>query len=147
MGKNTDYKNVYAKHYNIKIPKGFEIHHIDFNRKNNNIDNLLLLPKYLHRDYHNTIQRINACCVMNIKKGIGTLDLLVGSPSCMYYSETYNKEFENLMHILCLCDGWYKYKMYLDGKYFDVFSFDLSKDHFDISNGFTMYNGQVKYDI
>lgn len=47
------YTKTYEKHHNIKIPKGFEIHHIDANRNNNNIDNLIMLPKEFHRALHN----------------------------------------------------------------------------------------------
>lgn len=47
-----DYRELYEKHYGITIPLGYEIHHIDFNRENNNIENLLLLPKDLHKKLH-----------------------------------------------------------------------------------------------
>lgn len=46
------YRNLYEKHYGITIPPEYEVHHIDFNRDNNNIENLLLLPKGLHRQLH-----------------------------------------------------------------------------------------------
>lgn len=47
-----NYRKLYESHYGIKIPPGFEIHHIDFNRNNNEIKNLILLPKRLHRRLH-----------------------------------------------------------------------------------------------
>lgn len=47
-----NYRRLYEKHYGITIPPEYEIHHIDFNRKNNKIENLLLLPKKLHRKLH-----------------------------------------------------------------------------------------------
>jgi len=34
------------------IPDNFDIHHIDGNRNNNLIDNLVCLPVKLHSDYH-----------------------------------------------------------------------------------------------
>lgn len=40
-----------------QIPKGFEVHHIDFDRSNNDINNLVALPKGLHRDYHKWLTR------------------------------------------------------------------------------------------
>tara|TARA_R100001440_G_C2447793_1_gene107548 strand:- start:93 stop:509 length:417 start_codon:yes stop_codon:yes gene_type:complete len=49
------YTKLYENHHNIKIPKGFEIHHIDANRNNNNIDNLIMLPKEFHRALHNWV--------------------------------------------------------------------------------------------
>ena len=47
-----NYRRIYEEYYGIKIPEGFIIHHIDSNRDNNNISNLLMLPKTLHSRYH-----------------------------------------------------------------------------------------------
>jgi len=49
------YVKIYEQHHNKKITKGYEIHHIDANRKNNNIDNLIMLPKEFHRALHNWV--------------------------------------------------------------------------------------------
>jgi len=46
------YRKIYEEFYNIKIPNGYEIHHIDFNHSNNDIKNLVMLPKELHKDLH-----------------------------------------------------------------------------------------------
>lgn len=46
-----DYRKFYEKEVCI-IPKNFIIHHLDFDRKNNNLSNLLMLPKELHNRYH-----------------------------------------------------------------------------------------------
>ncbi len=35
-----------------KLPKGFDVHHLDHNRENNDISNLVALPKELHKKYH-----------------------------------------------------------------------------------------------
>jgi len=53
MGVN--YRKLYEKHHNLKIPKDWEIHHIDANRQNNEPENLIMLPKQLHRALHNYI--------------------------------------------------------------------------------------------
>tara|TARA_S200002703_G_C3736998_1_gene226584 strand:- start:674 stop:880 length:207 start_codon:yes stop_codon:yes gene_type:complete len=37
-----------------KIPNDWEIHHIDFNHNNNNIDNLIAIPKIVHVVIHQT---------------------------------------------------------------------------------------------
>lgn len=42
---------VYEK-YNGKIKKGYEVHHRDKNKDNNNIDNLILLSVHEHRELH-----------------------------------------------------------------------------------------------
>lgn len=40
------------EYYNGKIPSGYEIHHIDFDRNNNDISNLQLLTKKEHKKLH-----------------------------------------------------------------------------------------------
>lgn len=47
-----NYRKLYEKELNTKIPKGFDIHHIDFNHDNNEMENLLMLPKALHQKLH-----------------------------------------------------------------------------------------------
>lgn len=43
---------IYEK-YNGKIPKGYQVHHIDHNKDNNEIDNLKLLTRKEHNIIHN----------------------------------------------------------------------------------------------
>lgn len=40
------------EYYNGKIPKGYEIHHIDFDRSNNDISNLQIVSRSEHRKIH-----------------------------------------------------------------------------------------------
>ena len=47
-----NYRKKFENFYRIKIPEGYEIHHIDGDRENNRIGNLLMLPKKLHHQYH-----------------------------------------------------------------------------------------------
>ena len=47
-----NYRKFYSDYFGIKIPKGYVIHHIDGDRSNNDIYNLLLLPQKLHSKYH-----------------------------------------------------------------------------------------------
>ena len=42
------YRKQYEELCNIKIPKGYEIHHINLNHEDNRIENLVMLPKKLH---------------------------------------------------------------------------------------------------
>lgn len=42
---------VWKAHYGI-IPQGWHVHHIDKNRKNNNIENLVAIPAEFHRAIH-----------------------------------------------------------------------------------------------
>jgi hypothetical protein len=40
------------KHHNGQIPKGFDIHHIDWNHKNNSIENLKIVLSKDHQSFH-----------------------------------------------------------------------------------------------
>lgn len=52
----NNFKNLMHRYvwefYNGKIPKGYEIHHIDFDRSNNDISNLKLVSRSEHRKIH-----------------------------------------------------------------------------------------------
>lgn len=47
-----NYRKFYEAMCNFQIPKDYEIHHIDFDRNNNKISNLVMLPAFLHKKYH-----------------------------------------------------------------------------------------------
>lgn len=48
-----DAKRVWEKCWRRKIPKGYHIHHVDKNYKNNNITNLALVTDNYHAILHN----------------------------------------------------------------------------------------------
>lgn len=50
--KIKDYRNFYKNYYKINFDNSFQIHHLDGNRNNNLITNLLLLPKTIHQKFH-----------------------------------------------------------------------------------------------
>ena len=56
-----NYREFYEDQTGVKIKKGFEIHHIDQNRKNNSIENLIAIPKKLHRQFHKYYDEWNMC--------------------------------------------------------------------------------------
>lgn len=51
-----DYRKLYKKHYDIEFGPEYVIHHIDENRDNNEIENLILLPSSLHSRFHEAIR-------------------------------------------------------------------------------------------
>lgn len=62
-----NYKKFYKKVLNIEYDsKLYHIHHIDGDRNNNNISNLLLLPKTLHIKLHNFLKKINKFTINDI---------------------------------------------------------------------------------
>lgn len=50
--KVANYREIYEYETGQLIPNGFHIHHIDGNRNNNHILNLVALPGKLHSAYH-----------------------------------------------------------------------------------------------
>lgn len=48
----ANYRKLYENHHNVKIQKGYEIHHLDHNHENNEITNLVCIPRKLHKKYH-----------------------------------------------------------------------------------------------
>lgn len=48
----SNYRQYYKEYYGIDFGKEFSVHHIDMNRDNNDISNLLLLPKEVHNRFH-----------------------------------------------------------------------------------------------
>lgn len=56
-----NYRKIYCSHYGIADPgPDFDIHHIDCNRENNNVENLILLPQRLHHQYHFAMSAFNS---------------------------------------------------------------------------------------
>lgn len=50
-----NYIKFYETETGKRVPMGFDVHHIDQNRLNNEIKNLVALPKELHQSYHKNI--------------------------------------------------------------------------------------------
>jgi len=63
-----NYRKFYQEELGIILDKSYHVHHIDGNRQNNDIVNLVALPKKLHLKYHNqkakydfVVSSINEC--------------------------------------------------------------------------------------
>jgi hypothetical protein len=50
--KLKDYREKYKRHYGIEFGRKYVVHHMDEDRTNNDISNLILLPLALHSKYH-----------------------------------------------------------------------------------------------
>ncbi len=55
--KNREYKHKYIHRlvyeiHNYKLKYGEDVHHIDKNEKNNFIDNLMMIPEFIHDSFH-----------------------------------------------------------------------------------------------
>lgn len=105
----TNYRKIYENKTGLKIPKGYEIHHIDMNRKNNDFSNLIMLPKKLHKKYHSTIEE----CSNHIKGEELILNICVEQAGCICYDSYI---FEKIKDVLLECSIWLDYKKYLVGE-------------------------------
>lgn len=52
METNVHYRKIWENFHNIKIPPNHDIHHIDGNRNNNSIENLMLVSLKEHLEIH-----------------------------------------------------------------------------------------------
>ena len=46
-----NYRKLYEKNISV-IPDNWEVHHIDFNHENNQLDNLIAIPSMVHMIIH-----------------------------------------------------------------------------------------------
>ena len=99
----TDYKKLYAQTYGITWDADLEIHHIDRNRQNNNISNLILLPGYLHNELHNCLNEAKI-----INEPVEVKDLIETMMGCMFnFGKSYYQEiFLRLLYVLSECKRW-----------------------------------------
>lgn len=52
------YRNFYQHETGLLLPKTFEVHHIDLDSDNHPIENLVALPRSVHRIYHARLDKI-----------------------------------------------------------------------------------------
>lgn len=97
-----NYRKIYEKKCNIKIPKNYEIHHVDFNRENNNIRNLVMLPKEIHQEYHKAYEELNSFYIQ--KEIISIIDKGNG------INEIYKNKYEKFIRIWEECCKYANYR-------------------------------------
>lgn len=121
-----NYRKFYEKKCHIKIPKNYDIHHIDKNRDNNNIKNLVMLPKKLHKQYHSRLSMlesfsfdINEKITSVVEGGNGYNDwfLYELSERLSKFNEVYKE-----------CCKWNDYKYYLLGVLPNIHGIEVDDD-------------------
>lgn len=48
----ANYRTFFKNYYHLSLDKNIHVHHIDHNRENNSIENLVAIPSELHQKYH-----------------------------------------------------------------------------------------------
>lgn len=121
-----NYRKFYEKQTGKKVPKDFDIHHIDLNRENNDIENLVAIPKELHKKYHALLSKIMPLGEIKIDKS-DFVPLLAGDKEmqkyCKYYVNTVsmieyrlkvmNKYMWQMDYVLNEITGWTNFKLLL----------------------------------
>lgn len=79
---NTNYRKMCTEAYG-EIPKGWEVHHIDWNHYNNEIINLIAIPKPLHELIHKMLGYVNR----------EEIDILLKEYRGHYFTEDGNLEY------------------------------------------------------
>lgn len=112
-----NYKKKYKDFFHIEFGKEFDIHHIDGNRENNDISNLLLLPKKLHLSYHTE----SSICSINYSPKIISV-IQKGNAANDFYIKHINEFHE----IYTECQKWADYKAFLMGYIPNIHNIDIS---------------------
>ena len=102
-----DYRKLYEKTFGIKIPRDYDIHHIDGDHNNNSLDNLLLLPRALHGRLH------HAQDMFDVMMQVGDLKDFHGMPA-----ELNAKVLVDLADVIVEVSAW------MDAKYFEELRID-----------------------
>ena len=99
-----DYIKLYKCYYGIEFGDEYEVHHLDGDRSNNNIYNLLLLPAPLHSRYH------------LLKNSVEGRTLFTGITGDVSSPNSYLwKMMQNFMDCLDECNRWATFKLILEG--------------------------------
>ena len=95
-----DYRKLYEQHHNLEIPKEFDVHHIDWNHDNNDIDNLIAIPKEIHKLVHSNLGYVNR----------GEFEVLLKKYDEIINSKTYKGKTLTTKYLKALLDKYVKYK-------------------------------------
>ena len=99
-----NYRIKYKRYFGIDFGKGYVVHHIDGDRENNDIENLVLLPAKLHARYHFQKQIVESQQMPTRITGNG-----------LHRQSYYLNCMESFLKTLDECNNWHDYKMYLSG--------------------------------
>ncbi len=104
---SAKHRQVWKDHFG-DIPKGFDIHHIDCDNENNSIDNLVMLPRKLHQEYHRFAHLHGLKVSANIHFGYP------------FYIAKLAEDVQNLATVVIECCQWIDYREYLRGNTWNI---------------------------
>lgn len=111
-----NYRAKYKRYYGIEFDAEYVVHHIDGDRENNDIRNLVLLPRELHSRYH--FQKA-------VVEGQPLPTVITGNA---LHSQSYFLScLEEFMETIKECNKWYDYKLFLEGAIPNIHGIQLNR--------------------
>ena len=98
-----NHRQYYKEYYGIDFGEDMDVHHLDFNRDNNCIDNLLLIPKEIHNKFH-----LCSNSVSGIKNYYNPQKLILGSSGSSYEVQMIKCYFDAIEKM----EKWNSFKYY-----------------------------------
>ncbi len=105
-----NYQKLFKEYYKIDFDNNYEVHHINLNHKDNRIENLMLLPKNLHKMYHKSLEEIRG--ISDKKLTLIIRGVLDGGNGYNFLILQKVKEFVDIYNE---CQKWKDYLDYLKG--------------------------------
>ena len=110
INKLKDYRKKFKRYYGIDFSSRYSVHHIDFDRSNNDITNLMVLPRELHSRYHFCVSAMRST-----SDGNGSNFTIDAKIQPMNRQGWYISILDNFSSVMMECSIWADYKLYLDG--------------------------------
>lgn len=107
--KKFNYRKFYEDQTCVCLPKSFDVHHIDGDRMNNDIHNLVALPRLLHRKYHTALFK-SSNHVMET-----SLFILDGMQTARFVG-LMKRDFDDLWEAFIEASEWVDYRNHLLGR-------------------------------
>ena len=95
-----DYRKKFKRYYGLEFGKDYQIHHIDLNHNNNDINNLMIIPKELHEKYHKALYNVELMSEGNRLEKVFRFDVRPTGNGINYQSFAYDV-FDGLMIDQC----------------------------------------------
>lgn len=104
------YRKFYEKELGLILPRGFDVHHIDQNRNNNFLENLVAIPKEIHQGYHKTHRNVLVWKIDGVSIPLGH-----GIPGNLYFETALDFLNQHAFYRREVCK-WIDYKHFLLGR-------------------------------
>ena len=107
INKLKNYREKYKRYYQLNFSSEYQIHHIDFNHNNNDISNLLLLPKDLHQKFHRYMNALTPY----VGEDKRTISFNINDKNFLY---VFSSDLEELIGTALEVDNWVEFKRECD---------------------------------